>query len=108
MSAPGQTSAGRRQRRKTAPLLIGASLLLATLGACGKTGAPEPPEEIKSEYNYPRTYPAPLPGSGPGDVPSEEESAAEAGILGPGRGRLTPFPVPSGVTTTRTYGTLSE
>ena len=43
--------------------LLGAALLCLPLAlglaACGKKGAPKPPEGQESEYTYPQAYPAP-------------------------------------------------
>ncbi len=55
MTAQTRTSAAGR--------LLGAAVLslplVLGLAACGKKGAPKPPEGQESQYTYPQAYPAP-------------------------------------------------
>ena len=84
-------------RRPLLPVL--ALALLLGLAACGKKGAPQPPEGLEGEYTYPRAYPAPI-----GVVPRSSSSSEEESLSPlpePSNDALSPFPVSR--TKTRTY-----
>ena len=100
MSAPGP-----RGRRRATLLALATALLLAGPIACGKRGAPAPPEGLENEYTWPRAYPAPqsvLPRATAAE-PEEEEAVDPtlSPLPEPANDALSPFP-PSRVKT-RTY-----
>jgi hypothetical protein len=64
--------------RPTTALILASALALG-LAACGKKGAPYPPEGQEEAYTYPRPYPAPetlVPGGG---VPRPSAEEKEGG-----------------------------
>ena len=71
--------------RSLARSLLGAGLLIMlvlAVGACGKRGAPKPPEGQEDAYTYPRFYPGPskrLPifGGTPAAAAPDAESVEE-------------------------------
>jgi predicted small lipoprotein YifL len=78
-------------------LTIIAVAVLATLAACGKKAALEPPEDATQSYTYPRQYPNPAT-----VLPSTEDAnKTKAQPTPPFAGDLSPFP--SSRTKTTTY-----
>ncbi len=74
--------------------LLAAAALTATLAACGKKSALEPPENAQVPYTYPKQYPS------PGTVlPSTEEEKKMPERPPPHAGGLTPFPTDRSTTT---------
>jgi len=92
---------GLRQAQR----LIIAVTVLATLGACGKRAALEPPDDTTVSYTYPQQYPNPVSVLPP---KTEEPSKTRERLPPPTAGSLSPFPTDRTTTTTYQSGPLPE
>ena len=89
-----------------APLVLVLILLALGATACGKRGAPAPPEDRRAEYNWPLAYPSPRSVQPRATAAEEEETAAPAQALPPRTEELNLLP--KSRTRTTTIGPVSS
>ena len=66
------------QSNRLLVLAVVMTALLVALSACGRKGAPKPPEGTESAYTYPQAYPEPATA---GPVPQGEDPQKGRGLL---------------------------